>query len=73
MGGAVWRQQGPRHPVRIIGLARRPEQCRLLPLAARACAKERSLVPRFTWMELATDPIIREVWDPQGTSRSVCE
>ncbi|HEY7246742.1 MAG TPA: TIR domain-containing protein [Xanthobacteraceae bacterium] len=42
-------------------------------LAALACATERSLAPRFTWMEAATDPIIREVWDLQGTSRSVCE
>jgi WD40 repeat protein len=42
-------------------------------LAERACAKERSLAPRFTWMESATDPLIREVWDPQGTNRSVCE
>jgi len=42
-------------------------------LAARACAKEHLFVPRFTWMESATDPLIREVWDPQGNSRSVCE
>ena len=34
-------------------------------LAARACAKERSLAARFTWIEAAIDPLIREVWDPQ--------
>lgn len=42
-------------------------------LVARACATERALSPRFTWMESAADPLIREVWDPEGTTRSVCE
>lgn len=42
-------------------------------LVARACARERALSPRFTWMESAANPLIREVWDPEGTTRSVCE
>jgi WD40 repeat protein len=42
-------------------------------LAARACAKERALSPQFTWMESAADPLIKEVWDQEGTVRSVCE
>ena len=42
-------------------------------LISRACAKERALSPRFTWMESAADPLIREIWDPGGTDRPVCE
>jgi WD40 repeat protein len=41
-------------------------------LVAQACSKERALSPRFTWMESAADPLIRELWDPEGTARSVC-
>lgn len=41
-------------------------------LVTRACGKERALSPHFTWMESASDPLIREVWDPKGTARSVC-
>jgi len=42
-------------------------------LVARACAKERALSQRFTWMESAADPLIREVWDPEGIARPVCK
>jgi len=42
-------------------------------LAGRACAKKHAPEPRFTWMESATDPLIREVWDPEGVVRSVCD
>jgi WD domain, G-beta repeat len=40
-------------------------------LVARACKKE-AFSHRFTWIEAAIDPFIREVWDPEGTARSVC-
>ena len=42
-------------------------------LVAQACSQERALSPRFTWMESASDPLIRELWDPEGTVRSVCD
>jgi hypothetical protein len=42
-------------------------------LVERACDPKRALVPRFTWMETAADPLIREAWDPDGTKRSVCD
>ena len=40
-------------------------------LVSRACKNE-SFSPRFTWIESATDPLIRQAWDPEGTARSVC-
>ena len=40
-------------------------------LVAQACSKEGALSPRFTWLESASDPLIRELWDPEGTVRSV--
>jgi WD40 repeat protein len=42
-------------------------------LVASACEKEKALSPRFTWMESAADPLIREVWDPEGVMRPVCQ
>jgi WD40 repeat protein len=42
-------------------------------LVAQACSKEGALSPRFTWLESASDPLIRELWDPEGTVRSVCD
>jgi WD40 repeat protein len=42
-------------------------------LVAGACEKEGALTARFTWMESAADPLIREVWDPEGVTRLVCE
>ena len=42
-------------------------------LIARACTTERVNSRRFSWMESAVDPLIRQVWDPEGISRSVCE
>jgi len=42
-------------------------------LIASACERERALSARFTWMEFAADPLIREVWDPEGVTRPVCE
>jgi WD40 repeat protein len=42
-------------------------------LIAQACSQERALSPHFTWMESAADPLIRELWDPEGTVRSVCD
>lgn len=41
-------------------------------LVTHACGKGRVLSHRFTWIESAADPLIREVWDPEGTSRPVC-
>lgn len=42
-------------------------------LAGRACATQRALSSHFSWMESAADPLIREVWDPEGTARPVCK
>jgi WD40 repeat protein len=27
----------------------------------------------FKWMEVAADPLIREIWDPKGIGRKICE
>jgi len=41
-------------------------------LADLACSKYNDFSSRFSWMESATDPLIRELWDPESIVRSVC-
>jgi hypothetical protein len=42
-------------------------------LIARACSRRPAFSPAFSWMEAAADPLIREIWDPKGTERKLCE
>jgi len=38
-----------------------------------ACAHKSYRDATFSWSEAAADPLIREIWDPKGTRRKICQ